>query len=117
VSRAPAAASTKFRRAAITTSLDSVTKQRPAVAEQQLEANLDNHMHQCSRLMDISVLLTLFTSFVVLKTISYHSRLIKASFANKESLHLGSQLMSTTNSFMNVYHSQPRLIRTQTLKK
>jgi hypothetical protein len=58
--------------------------------------------------------LTLFTTFVVSKTIGYRGRPIKAS-SLEEPFHLRSQLMSTTNTFMNLCHSQPSFIRTQTL--
>jgi hypothetical protein len=62
-------------------------------------------MHQCSgHQPNVSMFLTLFTTFIVLKTINYHSRLIKAS-SPVEPLHLGSQLLSTTNTFMSLCHS------------
>jgi hypothetical protein len=73
---------------------------------------LDNWMHQRRRhQLNISALLTLFTSFVVPKTIGYHSRLIKES-SPKEPLYLGGRLMSTTNSLMHLCHSQSCMIRT-----
>jgi hypothetical protein len=66
---------------------------------------LDNWMQQRSRhQLNISMLLTLFTSFVVPKAIDYHSRPMKES-SSKKPLHLRSRLMSTTNSFMNLRHS------------
>jgi hypothetical protein len=97
-----------WRRVNLTNKIQSPSSKRP---------RLDNRMHQCSRQqMNISMLLILLTTFVVSKTISYHGRPIKASSLEK-SLHLGSQLMSTTNTFMNLCHSHPSLIRTQSFKK
>src|SRR6185437_13107244 len=74
-------------------------------------------MQRCSRYqLQISKLLTFFTSLIILETIRNHGRPIETG-SPKQPLHFRSRLMSTTYAFMNFSHNNSGLIRVQTLEK